>query len=27
VWAAVIMEGSIVCYDHQYTVIMKKRKD
>jgi len=27
VWAAVIMEGSIVCYNHQYTVIMKKRKD
>uniref|UniRef100_A0A6C0AJX5 Uncharacterized protein n=1 Tax=viral metagenome TaxID=1070528 RepID=A0A6C0AJX5_9ZZZZ len=27
VWAAVIMEGSIVCYDHQYTIIMKKRKD
>ena len=27
VWAAVIMEGSIVCYNHQYTIIMKKRKD
>ena len=27
VWAAVIMEGSIVCYDHNYVIIMKKRKD
>jgi hypothetical protein len=27
VWAAVIMEGSIVCYNHQYTIIMKKRKE
>ena len=27
VWAAVIMEGSIVCHNHQYTIIMKKRKD
>lgn len=27
VWAAVIMEGSIVCYNHQYTIIMKKRKN
>jgi hypothetical protein len=27
VWAAVIMEGSIVCYNHNYVIIMKKRKD
>ena len=27
VWAAVIMEGSIVCYNHNYVMIMKKRKD
>jgi hypothetical protein len=27
VWAAVIMEGSIVCHNHQYTIIMRKRKD
>jgi hypothetical protein len=27
VWAAIIMEGSIVCYNRQYTIIMKKRKD
>jgi len=27
VWAAVIMEGSIVCHDQHYTIIMKKRKE
>ena len=26
VWAALIMEDSIVCYDQHYVVIMKKRK-
>ena len=26
VWAAIILPESIVCYNHQYTVIMKKRK-
>lgn len=25
VWAAVILPESIVCYNHQYTIIMKKR--
>ena len=27
VWAAIILPESIVCYNRQYTVIMKKRKD
>ena len=27
VWAAVIMEGSIVCYDQNYVIIMKKRNE
>jgi hypothetical protein len=27
VWAAIILPESIVCYNHQYTVIMKKRKE
>jgi len=26
VWAAIILPESIVCYNRQYTVIMKKRK-
>ena len=27
VWAAVIMPEAIVCYNYQYTIIMKKRKE
>jgi len=27
VWAAIILPESIVCYNRQYTLILKKRKD